>query len=144
MREQRGCPEHMDFQKIPLLSALVKRMDWLGERQRVLAENVANADTPGFQPRDLKPLSFRDLLGKAEGRMRMASTAPQHLSAAPGTAAPERKVDRGAYETAPAGNAVVLEQQLMRVAETQLQHATMTNLYRKHVGMLKTALGRNN
>ena len=134
----------MDYHKIPLLSALVKRMDWLGERQRVLAENVANADTPGFRPRDLKPMSFRDLLGQAEGRLGMASTSSQHLTGAPGAAKAEQRVDRAAYETAPDGNAVVLEQQLLRVAETQLHHQTMTNLYRKHIGMLKTALGRNN
>lgn len=133
----------MDYSKIPLLSALVKRMDWLGERQRVLAENVANANTPGFKSRDLKPMSFRDAMGQAESRLGMVSTAPRHLTGAPGAAKAERSADRTAYETAPDGNAVVLEQQLMRVAETQLQHQTMTSLYRKHIGMLKTALGRN-
>jgi flagellar basal-body rod protein FlgB len=133
----------MDYSKIPLLSALVQRMDWLGERQRVLAENVANADTPGYQPRDLKPMNFRDALGKAEGRMQMAATSSQHLTGGGAAAAKaERKVDRAPYESAPDGNAVVLEQQLMRVAETQLQHQTMTSLYRKHIGMLKMALGR--
>lgn len=132
----------MDYSKIPLLSALVKRMDWLGERQRVLAENVANANTPGYQPRDLKPLSFRDALGKAESRMHLAATSPQHLTGGSGAAKAERTVDRAPYESAPDGNAVVLEQQLMRVAETQLQHQTMTSLYRKHIGMLKMALGR--
>jgi flagellar basal-body rod protein FlgB len=134
----------MDYHKIPLLSALVNRMDWLGQRQRVLAENVANADTPGYQPRDLKPQSFSDLLGDARGRLGMAATSPRHLApgAASGGGEAPRKVDRGAYETAPAGNAVILEQQLMRVADTQLQHQTITSLYRKHVGMLKLALGR--
>ncbi|MBT7747468.1 MAG: flagellar basal-body rod protein FlgB, partial [Alphaproteobacteria bacterium] len=46
------------------------------------------------------------------------------------------------YETSPDGNSVVLEQQLMKVTETKMDYELMTNLYRKHMGMLRTALGR--
>ena len=136
----------MDLNRIPLFAALTRRLDWLGTRQRVLAENVANADTPGFRPSDLKPQSFRDLVqgaGGGHGGVRLATTSAGHIG--PGgrgaggiTAARER----AAYEASPTGNAVVLEQQLMKVAETQLEHQTIANLYRKHVNMVRTAIGR--
>jgi flagellar basal-body rod protein FlgB len=132
----------MDLSKIPLFAALTRRMDWLGQRQQVLAANVANADTPNYQPHDLKAQSFRELISGAQDRLGLATTAPGHragLRAAEG-AASERS--RQTYETAPDGNAVVLEEQMMRVAETQLQHQTITNLYRKHINMLRLALGR--
>ena len=48
----------MAISDIPIFSMLRTRMQWHQERQRVLAENVANADTPKFQPRDLTPLEF--------------------------------------------------------------------------------------
>jgi flagellar basal-body rod protein FlgB len=48
----------MPISNIPLFSMLRSKMQWHQERQRLLAENVANADTPKFQPRDLSPLKF--------------------------------------------------------------------------------------
>ena len=49
----------------PLLSMLRTRMTWLHQRQDVLSQNVANADTPGYVARDLKPLDFKDMLHAA-------------------------------------------------------------------------------
>ena len=45
----------MGITDIPILSMLRTRLDWSQARQRVLAENVANADTPKFRGRDLAP-----------------------------------------------------------------------------------------
>ena len=41
-----------------IFSKLATRMAWLGRRQQVLAQNIANADTPNYKPMDLKPLDF--------------------------------------------------------------------------------------
>ena len=40
--------------KLDIFQALVRRMQWLGQRQNVLAQNIANTDTPGYRPQDLK------------------------------------------------------------------------------------------
>jgi flagellar basal body rod protein FlgB len=48
----------MPISDIPILSMLRTRMQWHQERQRVLAENVANADTPNYHARDLAPPNF--------------------------------------------------------------------------------------
>ena len=50
----------LNLPDIPIFSILRERMAWLNQRQSVLSENVANADTPGFVARDLKPLDFQD------------------------------------------------------------------------------------
>ena len=138
----------MDLNKIPLFAALAKRMDWLNQRQRVLAENVANANTPGYKPNDLKEQSFRDLLkGVAAGdKLAASATDARHISSGavtpPGGASKVQK-DKENYEVSPTGNAVVLEDQMMKVAETQLDYQIVTSVYKKHLGMLKLALGRN-
>lgn len=123
---------------LPLFAALHRRGAWLAERQVVIAQNVANADTPDFQPRDLKPQRFRDLLDAPAG-VALTTTAPAHLVPA-GQRQGEAKSgpSRQVYETAPAGNAVVLEEQLAHLHETAIDHRTVTQLYRKFLGMLRT------
>lgn len=136
----------MDLNRIGLMKAITERMEWLGERERVLAENIANADTPGYKPKDLKQVNFGDLVKGPEGT-RLGITArvtqPGHLGGfADGGGKWQAARTQGTYETAPDGNAVNLEQQMMNVAETQADHNLMTSLYRKQIGMLRKALGR--
>jgi len=101
---------------------------------------VANADTPGYQARDLKPLSFDDQLRQSTA-LRMAVTEPGHLA---GTGAgPEAAGTKPVtpWEVSPDGNGVILEQQMTALAETQANYQMATELYRKQIGMLKTAIG---
>src|SRR5262249_21353878 len=71
----------MDLSKMPLFSLVAQRLGWLSERQRVLAENVANADTPGYRAHDLAPLSFKDMVDNAPASgLSPTQTNPQHLS----------------------------------------------------------------
>jgi flagellar basal-body rod protein FlgB len=125
---------------LPLFSVLKTRMYWLNERQRVLAENVANADTPGFRGRDLKQLDFHDAL-RATGSVQLATTAPGHIGGAnPSSRFPTD--NRGGFETTPRGNAVVLEDEMLKVAQTQMDHQAATQLYARSIGLIKTALGK--
>lgn len=134
----------MDLNRIPLFAALTRKLEWLGDRQRVLSQNVANADTPGYQANDLKPLSFRALVGGtiATNGGRMTSTDNRHLvgTAGHGNFATQRS--RDSFEVTPSGNGVVLEQQIAKMADNQMQFAASTGLYKKHINMLRMALGR--
>ena len=122
---------------------MTRRMSWLNQRQEVLAQNIANADTPDFVPHDLKPMDFRRTLNRVAA-VAPERTDPAHLVGTRPMPKPFRdEAQRERYETAPAGNAVVLEEQLIKVAETQMEYQLVTNLYRKHVGMIKTALGHS-
>lgn len=132
----------MDLGKLPIFAMATKRMDWLSKRQEVLAHNIANADTPAYVPHDLKPQSFARNLKPDAPKLVLAATAPNHLPPTRTPANQSEVQDRNTYETAPAGNAVVLEEQLMKVADTQQSYRVATSLYAKHVAMLKAAIGR--
>jgi len=127
--------------KFNIFAVLSKRMDWLSQRQKVLADNIANADTPNFQPRDLKASEFRRVLRSQSPNVDPRTTHAAHLrgtvaSGGPGRAERQDKV----WETSPSGNAVILEEQMIKVSRTQSDYETMVNLYRKHMDMFRTAL----
>jgi flagellar basal-body rod protein FlgB len=132
----------MDFNKVSLFGMMKQRLAWLGQRHEVLAQNIANADTPGYRPRDIKPLEFRGMVTRPPAPVGMEKTHGDHLGGRPATArAFDDAVNRRPYETAPAGNAVILEEQMAKVSETSVTHRLTTELYRKHLGMVRTAIG---
>jgi len=136
----------MDLNKMPIFAALKRQMDWLNDRQKVIAQNIANADTPGYRPHDLERPSFKDLIDAQEGaaagaKLQPTETSPMHLSLPQNSAFKEDVQKKGA-EAAPAGNAVKLEDELVKLADAQLEYATATALYKKHVGLILTALGK--
>jgi flagellar basal-body rod protein FlgB len=133
----------MDFSGIPLFRAISKRMAWLGERQQVLAQNVSNADTPGYVARDLKPLSFRDMVaGAGMPRPGMAATSGKHFSGGGVQRAVFDVRPAAAAERTPSGNRVDMEREMMKVGETASEHRLAATLYRKHMAMIRAALGR--
>ncbi len=134
----------MAINDLPILSMLRTRMDWAQSRQKVLAENVANADTPGFQARDLTPPKFDPAATGAPGvtPVVLAATEHGHL---PGLA-PENSAFRShsdkSYEVRPTGNAVNLEQEMMKVAGNQMDFQTASALYSHSLNLFKIALGK--
>ncbi len=131
----------MDLTDLTIFSMMSKRMTWLAKRQQVLAQNIANSDTPKYRPSDLKGQNFGSFLRPTMPRQAMRTTSSGHIEAPrrPPRFRAEKSTDT--YETTPSGNAVVIEEQLMKVAETQGGYRLATNLYRKHLKMLKSAIG---
>ena len=135
----------MNLPDIPLLSMLKTRMSWLNQRQDVLSQNVANADTPGYSAHDLKPIDFSDILNdatpmtQAGGTMR--TTDPRHIAI--GLTPPSKfdDVETHDVEANPNGNSVSLEQEMIKVADTQAQFQAAANLYAKAMTLMKTAIG---
>jgi len=132
----------MNLPEMPLLSMLRERMTWLHQRQDVLSQNVANADTPGYVARDLKPQDFTSLLkGEARHGGALLSTNPRHISMKPGSSLRFEDMAAGGVPN-PNGNAVSLEQEMIKVSETQAQFQAAANLYAKAMTLMKTAIGR--
>ena len=132
----------MPVSDLPIFSMLRTRMHWHQERQRVLAENVSNVDTPRFRPKDLKPLDFgRDVAAGPRGQIALAATDPAHItgSTATGAFATDRP---NRYDVRPAGNAVNLEDEMMKVASNQMDYQAATSLYSRSMGLFRTALGK--
>jgi flagellar basal-body rod protein FlgB len=134
----------MDLNSMTLFNAVKKRLNWTTQRQEVLAQNIANADTPEFRARDLKPYKFEDLVRKESMQINMDTTRAGHLGG-------QRKQitdfyeqrPAHSYETSPDGNSVILEEQMQKVNETTISHRFTIELYNKHLKMLRTALGRS-
>jgi flagellar basal-body rod protein FlgB len=128
----------MNPSSVGLLDLAEQRLKWLGARQSVLAANVANADTPGWKARDLKPFS-EVLAGSGAVAGALVQTDPKHLH---GSISDKSGTKLLAGEQAPDGNQVSLDQQLEKIAQTDSDHEAVTALYRRYVGMFKEALGR--
>jgi flagellar basal-body rod protein FlgB len=131
----------MDLQGVGLFRMISQQLRWLGQRQEVLSRNVANADTPGYQARDLEKPTFGDALQQAA--LRPAATQAGHLLGKVVDPAAAKEKTITPWEVSPDGNGVVLEQQMTSLAETQADYQMATELYRKQIGMLKTAIGSN-
>jgi flagellar basal-body rod protein FlgB len=135
----------MSITDLPVLSALRTKMQWHQERQRVLAENVSNADTPNFRPRDLVEPKFdrtgASVAGGAMGSLAMLRTSSSHIAQTGGgeSFSPDGK---GGFDTRPAGNAVNLEDEMLKVSANQMDYAAATSLYSKSLHLLKTAIGK--
>jgi flagellar basal-body rod protein FlgB len=131
----------MAISNLSIFAALRTRMQWHQERQRVLAENVANADTPNFRPRDLSPPKLDPLQPGVAG-VTLSRTAATHLAASAGSDSQFNADRRGDFETTPVGNAVTLEDEMMKVASNAMDYQAATALYTRGLGLIKTAIGR--
>ncbi len=131
----------MDLNKISFFAMAKKRLSWLTQRQEVLAHNVANADTPKFKSRDLEPFKFERMVRRESMQLNMEVTHGDH-------AAGRRKrirdyaeeTDRRPFETSPADNAIVLEEQMAKIHETNASHKLTTKLYTKQLSLIALAV----
>jgi flagellar basal-body rod protein FlgB len=126
---------------ISLLSMLRTRMHWHQERQRILAENVANADTPQYRARDLAPPQL-DRTPGGPSPLALRRTEGVHLASASGTSSPFQSAAAARYEVRPTGNAVNLEDEMIKVAANQMDYQAAATLYTRSLGLLKAAIGK--
>jgi flagellar basal-body rod protein FlgB len=133
----------MNLPEVPLLSMLRQQMTWLQARQSVLSQNVSNADTPGYTANDLKPMDFEKMLQGNDSKFQsgLLTTNDHHIAITPssqgtGTNSPD-------IEATSTGASVSLEQEMIKVSETQAEFQAATNLYSKSLSMMRTALGKS-
>lgn len=131
------------------MDGMAREMKHLAERQRVIAQNIANSETPGYKSRDVNAPDFSDLLAQ-QGQSGVPNIARPRVQITSGMAALGATpieagnviMDTDISETKPDGNNVTLEDQLLRMSKVQADFTAMTNLYRKQQSLMKTALGR--
>jgi flagellar basal-body rod protein FlgB len=134
----------MDFNNLPILQMMTKKMSWLTRRTEVISRNVANIDTPGYSARDLKSVSFRELIKResTSAGFEPRRTRVTHMTGLQGHMPYAVEFAPDQYESTIDGNDVSTEQQLTKLSETQTSYQTTLNLYRKHLDMLRLSLGR--
>lgn len=119
------------------------RMRWLTQRQRVLAQNIANADTPGYAARDLRALDFRDALRETQSNLRLANADGASFAAKTNADAFKVQSNRYPYEVTPDDNAVIMEEQVMKLNQTQSDYQLATRVFRKYTELYNVALGKD-
>jgi flagellar basal-body rod protein FlgB len=132
----------MGIAQLPLLTALTDKMRWHQARQTLLAENVANAETPGYQARELKPYSFEEHLRESSlAELTMSATAPRHFAISSEEGGGFSVSADGDVQVSPQGTAVNLEDEMMKVTANQMDYQTITTLYTRSLRLIRTALG---
>jgi flagellar basal-body rod protein FlgB len=152
----------MDLNSYAVFGMMRKRMTWLTDRQVVLAQNMANADTPSYKTQDLREQDFKRVLsrfgvgGKGAGAglaaartgasaglpVKMQTTNPGHIAPLMPESRTKVAGAKAGAEKTPSGNDVSVEDQTSRITDTQMDYQMTTNLYRKHLSMLKSVLRR--
>lgn len=120
-------------QSAPLLAGLARRLDYLAARTGVIAENIANADTPDYAARDIKPASFA---GRVAAAMRVSHA--RHMSAGAATQRPQAEPAPDP-DVALNGNRVSIETQMMKLSQTRADYQLASSVYRKAVEMIRFA-----
>ncbi len=133
-------------QDIAIFKAMSAKMGYLDMRQKVLAQNVANADTPNYRAKDLTEVDFgsvlKDITSGERLNVRLETTQKGHMPDPNNVQDGEVKKRAVTYEVAPAGNAVILEEEIIKANQNSVDYSMITNLYTKHMSMMRTAIGR--
>jgi flagellar basal-body rod protein FlgB len=130
----------MTLDDIPVLAMLKSRLSYLADRQQVIAQNVANSDTPGYTAMDLKPFNVPGQGGVAP--VAPTLTSPMHLSPPSAVGASARPVSAPDSETTLNGNSVVLEEQMLKMAQARVDYDTAIGFYQQSLSMLQLAAKR--
>ena len=141
----------MDFAAIPLFNIMKSKLEVLSERQSVLAQNIANADTPGYKAKDIQEPDFKKMLGSSNGgsaqnlpqTLAMAITNPNHIAATQAAGNYQVIKTKITGEQTPDGNNVVVEDEVAKMATNQAEYQKVLNLYSKAMSMFRTAIGNS-
>jgi len=132
----------MSAMPLSLPDMLTVKMSYDGERQKVLAQNIASMDTPDYKAVDLMPLDFKNVLAAKTQQVSMAITSDQHMvGGRPYTQMFRSVVSRNTFERTPVGSTSVVEEQMMKVAENATDYTLSTSLYKKIGNLFKEAMG---
>jgi flagellar basal-body rod protein FlgB len=134
----------MGLMNMSVFTALTDKMRWHQTRQGLLAENVANAETPGYRGRDLAQYDFDDRKAAfpSSATVTTSATQPMHfsVSSAEGSIFDAQRMAN--FEITPEGNGVTLEDEMMKVTTNMMDYQAATSLYQKSIKILRTAMGR--
>lgn len=132
----------MPLKDTALMLMTGERMRWLTQRQSVLAQNVANANTPDYAAQDLRALDFRTALRETQSSLRLAQVDGESVVAGNNTDAYRIQRNRAPYEVTPDENGVILEEQVLKLNQTQGDYQLATQIFRKYGQLYNIALGR--
>ena len=127
------------LENIGLMKGIGGKMHWLNQRHGVIAHNVSNADTPGFQPSDVQKVDFGSVMRASQNRpsIHQVTTNNGHIGTNDRVPNAKNRESKDVYEVSLDENSVILEEQLLKSQKTMADYSTMTSLYRKNIGMVR-------
>lgn len=134
----------MGIGNLPIIEALKSKMNWHQARQKLLAENIANAETPGYRGRDLAKFNFETMVSNSRvSSLSITTTKAGHIATTSSRSSGFATHDLNSFEVTPEGNGVVLEDEMMKLSVNQMDYQAATSLYTRSLKLIKTALGRS-
>lgn len=126
------------FENLSIFRAAHAMAAHAGARQNILAQNMANADTPDYAARDITP--FAELARDPGSSANLRTTRTSHLGAS--TAPHQADIFERLGERDPNGNSVSLETEMLNAVETKRQHDRALAIYKSSLTVLRSALGK--
>lgn len=127
------------YDKLTVMDMATQQMDLLAKRTELVAQNIANVDTPGYTPKDVRDLDFKGMVAEANQPTVLAvATNPRHI--VPQDQPPQVVTESRVYESSPDGNAVVMEDQMNKLGTAKSSYEAAASLYQKQVALLKLAI----
>ncbi len=111
-------------------------------RQELIASNIANADTPNYQARDIDFASaLQGALGNQSGALQLAGTAPQHLGGSSGQSILGAPVlYRAVVQASADGNTVNMDTERAQFAENTVRYEASLKFIGQQVKDILTTL----
>lgn len=122
----------------PLLQLAGQKAAHSALRHGVIAQNIANADTPGYLALDLEPVKIPT---SSMVSTSLRATRASHLSFDEYNTSPAPNTDPKS-SIVPNGNSVSLEKEMIKMAENRLEHEIALSVYKSTLGIMRTSLGR--
>jgi flagellar basal-body rod protein FlgB len=135
----------MTIENISLFQAMNAKMNYLTQRQSVISQNIANADTPGYMAQELSKVDFSSLVSnidKNKMHVGLETSEPGHMLPPNQSPNPKEATNKKPYAVEPDGNSVIIEEQMVKSNKVQMDYALMVNLYRDNADMIRTSLGK--
>lgn len=138
----------MTTENISLFKAMGAKMHYLQDRQKVISQNISNANTPNYKPSDLSKVDFGSTLDNVMKSsngvkpVKLDVTSPSHMGFSEKGEEARVEKQRVTYEVKPDKNGVVLEEQMMKASDTQMNYNLMMNVYSSNMELIRTSIGR--
>lgn len=116
-------------------------MEYTQARHKVLAENVANADTPDYRARDLREWNENNFDRLLEAQLPVKRTAVGHIDPRGNVNQSFRDDEvRDPFEIVPSGNSVEIEEQVMEIASNRGAHNATVSIFQRQLSMYRMAI----
>lgn len=132
------------MEELTLFKVMDAKLAYHGQRQAVLATNIANANTPGYRPQDVRTPDFKELMTQANKRIELQGlslTSSHHITESGMDDVSGKVYTTPSYEVSPDGNAVDLEEQMLKASKNNSEAGVVIGLYAKQLSFLRTAVG---